>query len=1736
MWSERKNDMRKRILIGLLTLGMLFQSVSVPALTGTVYAAERSEESEELEGEIREEQDADLEDTEQTSSGAEDGEESGSGEAEGGEADDGQGEADGGNGKDDVEKPDPEENPNPEPEETDDVDPNPEEEDTSDEEDPQEEIEEDTDQVSGNDVGEENILAEVLGADAEIKTITSALDLENLTAEYTALDGRKISSKAEGKPKLLIFYRDGCRNCINTISGVSSRIDDFSGVDLYAIEAQQAAKETVAAFQKTYGCDEIIFSYDTGWGNNNSLWDYVNRAGLSSDQIITPVMMYIDAGNRLQYASTSYVSADTVLSNLKKYCDYRKRYTITYVLSGGRNDSANPDFYSPGTEKIVLQNAVRDGQKFEGWYQDPDYSVRVTEITNEMAKDITLYAKWSPLTSAGVEEIVSAVSAGNVIMGFSGSYYTESAEKILNRLNAIRLEACRQGVLNPSTGEPLTEADYVPLYWSAALEAIARQRAAEAAVEQAHTRPNGQSCFSVKTLGKEQSWGENLAWNSDGLMKGIEQWYAEKNDWVKQNGKETGHYESIINPGNRCVGLSAFRLSSGGLYAVAQEFSNKDTLNAYKNAEQGNCVQYMEVSGSKITGLEFDKALTVFIKEGESYQVPLLVSVKYADYSGRVKSFSGPYREGGTWSSSEETVAAVDSTGMINAKAQGTAKISVTAGSKSAAFDLTVYDKNGSPIRVKPPTVTTYKIGQKLNIAGGKVSYPVGGKIQTKILAANMLSGFDSSKPGICSVTVTCEGYTASFDTLIVEEPKLQASYGQKLSDIPLPENDYGTYSWTDAGQIMDRIGVRTFNAEYIPNEGEKFQELTLQMQVTTKKALGEDAQLSFRRNSFTYNGAEQQPGVIIIIPGSASLGTGDLVLIEGTDYTLSYENNINAGMATLIVEGIGYYTGSLRKNFVITPAQVLIKAKDKTILLGDTIPAVDEYEYQVSGLAAGDSLQTAPVLTSDITRTDVTGRYVIVPNGADAGMNYKISYENGSLTVAREGAFCAVTFDVQGHGTAPKEQIGIKVGDTAEKPADPSAEGYRFDGWYRDIACTKAWNFDADIVQSDVVLYAKWLCEGTGSDFAVQEIAEVYYTGKAYKPTVSVYDGEMLLRSGRDYQVKYYNNINASNVQKQGNGTGNSFRSELPYVEIIGKGNYTDTVKVNFNILPAVIGNGGTTPSAGVTLKVSDQLAVVNRVQKPFSSVRSAKAMKQGVDYTIELTVLNARDRSGRSLAEGLVLENAAVPAGAEGEFLLTVKGIGNYTGSICKTIYVADKTYLMKNAKITLGKNLKNKEFTGEAVRLNPSETDSADTFTVKCGKTTLKYQRDYEVSYRNNDKVGKAELVVTGIGRYAGEKAVTFNIKGKAFSAKMVKIDGVENLNYTGKALTQNGVVLTYAQGTNAERELKYGTDYTISYTKNINKGTATMIFSGNPAAGYSGSIRKTFKISAADITQTAQASGMQNIEVKYSKAGTKPTEEIVLTNREGFRLVNGKDYTLSYKNNRAVADKTDQKPPTIIVKGRGNYVGQLTIGYTITRGDLERDAIQIKTSAMAYQNKKAATYAYKPAVKLMDGKSALRAGTDYEIAYVNNTQAEIERYLQYEQGLAMKGQRENPEDTQGPPAPRAVITEKLGSNYAIEKPISILLPIYQNKLTKANLIVEIEETEKGYTGKQVTPTVTVYYKVGDDAVLMTEGEDYLVSYGTNIASGKNRGSVIISGMAPYYGGAVTVQFNIERKPIF
>lgn len=99
-------------------------------------------------------------------------------------------------------------------------------------------------------------------------------------------------------------------------------------------------------------------------------------------------------------------------------------------------------------------------------------------------------------------------------------------------------------------------------------------------------------------------------------------------------------------------------------------------------------------------------------------------------------------------------------------------------------------------------------------------------------------------------------------------------------------------------------------------------------------------------------------------------------------------------------------------------------------------------------------------------TGTDLTEKTldVVIPAGSTGDRKYTANWVETRT----------VTFDVNGHGTAPDPQT-VDIGTKAVKPTDPVQTGWRFDGWYTDKDCTAAYDFDS-VVTDNITLYAKWV------------------------------------------------------------------------------------------------------------------------------------------------------------------------------------------------------------------------------------------------------------------------------------------------------------------------------------------------------------------------------------------------------------------------------------------------------------------------------------------------------------------------------------------------------------------------------------------------------------------------------------------------------------------------------------
>lgn len=1343
-------------------------------------------------------------------------------------------------------------------------------------------------------------------------------------------------------------------------------------------------------------------------------------------------------------------------------------------------------------------------------------------------------------------------STNQIVAEVEGIYYTATAANILDKLNKIRKDACDNGYRNPATGGKLTTADYKPLKWSSDLEAITRLRAVEGSMMVGHTRLNKEGCFTAVTTNKIQSYGENLAWNwstgSKAVMDGINQWYDEKKDYLSGDySSNTGHYKSIINPTFDYVAVSAFSVSSNLWTCVAQEFLSssyyKKQINEGEYNVAGKATVPVEISKDYVKSLQMNDVKAVLTNTTGNFTVAASVEIPYygtEKITGNLKILNADL-----YSSNPEIIQ-VESDGRYQTFAR-TGEASIRSKSY-ASFTHTIRVINaGDVLEITSPAKTTYYVGESINYTGGKVYNNMTGK--TVSLSKTNVSGFNSQKPGICELTVKDGEYSKQFTVLIVDKLFWEdVDFGTKYGALMFPENPYGSYSWNiDGNTPVGKVGICECNATFTPKDNTYSEHTNIPAKLHVKRAVNsEGIELLTDEDllNITYQGVKISPKVTLKADG--------VLLKENTDYKVTYgdasHNNVDVhSSGSIFVEGIGNYKGSIPKYFSIQKATLTVKANSYRV--SATRTTLPTWKSTILGLVGEDeavkkdNYPEAQVETISIGENGYTvGSYIIEPkndyfsivneNGEDVSANYILQGENGTLEIYNPDITYRVHYEMNGHGSEPDDTKFryVKSGECIPKPQDPTADGFQFTGWYKDVTLTKLWDFSKDIVSAPTTLYAKWM--KVDGEFSISDIVPQYFTDSAIKPKITVYDGERILKEKTDYTVRYADNTYINSAEYH------------PRVIITGKGNYAGEKTVEFTIEPMPLNEREDNHSLanGVSVTCKDVLTSSTKAIVPVTAVKYKKALKYGQDYIVRIKPSVAYESNGNSVENTEVYEKQ-IPAGMFGTFQIEVEGMGNYGGKYVKNVAVTDSKHQMSSATVTIASAYKKMKYSdGDAV-IVPRKA-----ITVKCGGEILTFGKEYVLSYSNNTCVGKATVTVTGKAPYYGSKSVTYTIEGNKFDAKSVTIEDLpKTVAYTGKTQILKNLQLVWKKGTEEERALSYGSDYVITYKNNINVGTMTVTYKACEESGFVGSFSKTVKIVAAGIDSEEivdnQTSPIDNSNpVYFAKAGAKIEDRVKLINQITKKeLELGKDYTITYVNNKAVGDSSSLKVPTATIKGKGNYTGSFIVPFAIVQKSLETGVgIVVTSKELQYSPTQKVSYVYKPSVTVKDDKSAL-GSKDIKIEYICCDQDSVTKYIE----KISKGQSVEEEET-----PRVKISAAEDSGY--KGSIIHKLHLYQEKLTTSNTYIVVEGNNK-YTGSQLQPNVRVYktidsatlkliqkktdhveiMKIAGNKVQQLSSKQYAVSYGANNAFG-NKGTVTIAGKG-IYSGSVTAKFSIEKRVI-
>jgi len=181
-------------------------------------------------------------------------------------------------------------------------------------------------------------------------------------------------------------------------------------------------------------------------------------------------------------------------------------------------------------------------------------------------------------------------------------------------------------------------------------------------------------------------------------------------------------------------------------------------------------------------------------------------------------------------------------------------------------------------------------------------------------------------------------------------------------------------------------------------------------------------------------------------------------------------------------------------------------------------------------------------------------------------------------------------------------------------------------------------------------------------------------------------------------------------------------------------------------------------------------------------------------------------------------------------GTATIVATGIGNYTGYIMTTFEIVDGTQPdndVQDATVVL--DYYDYQYDGTAKCPIP---------IVTLNDEILVYGVDYTVEYSNNIDAGTAYIYIKGIGDYEGEYREDFFIHYYELAESNIALSQ-NHFTYDGTAKCP---VVTV---TALNRTLVEGTDYQVSYSNNVEAGTATVTIQG--IRNFGGRIKLQYTIS-------------------------------------------------------------------------------------------------------------------------------------------------------------------------------------------------------------------------------------------------------------------------------------------------
>ncbi len=700
----------------------------------------------------------------------------------------------------------------------------------------------------------------------------------------------------------------------------------------------------------------------------------------------------------------------------------------------------------------------------------------------------------------------------------------------------------------------------------------------------------------------------------------------------------------------------------------------------------------------------------------------------------------------------------------------------------------------------------------------------------------------------------------------------------------------------------------------------------------------------------------------------------GETVLDSRSDYTLTYENNVELGEAVLTIEGIGNYTGTVIRNFNII--KVPVERMD--------------VEYQKVWQYTGNPIEP-PVKISyednegNRIQLDNSSFTITYKNTVDSGEGAE---ETGLITITGNGNYegtkkCFYTIEPRQltDATITMDKIPSQVLN-AENKAEPKPvlifrpdskttytliEGADYEITYSNntvvggngkVTVTGLHNFAGTLSQEFYI--GKDLKQYIESvEFA--DTPNYFYNGKAHTPEIKVNlkDGVSAdLVEGRDYEVLYDGQTKESIVDDT-----YATKAGVHKVSVNGLDPYGGGIELAYEINKRDISE--------VNFEIQDQSYTGSEIHPFIVGVDVGANTRLGED---ESTATIGGDIS----QEEMLVNKNAFTTEYSGNCTdigtvtveITATETSNYTGTATVQFNIVPKDL---TSDAISSSTVTKQEYTGKEITPGITLTDlqrnpDGKVFdpTVDTKYYTLVEGVDYDIIYTDNIYPGVVTMTITGKTHYTGSLTKKFEITADLANAVIAPIPA--QMYQNGSPVTPE---LTVTLGS---RTLYENFDYTVTYSNNTERGTATATI--YPVAGsmYTGSKTANFEISRELSSETVT---LTMVDTNFGYTGLAITPGVGVIYGGSQRLTEGQDYTVTYENNVNVGTATAR------ITGIGIFTGTVTVNFTIIKRSIVR-CIFSNVGERLYDGN---ATSQNPVV--MDSDRVLVAGQDYTVAYVNNT---------------------------------------------------------------------------------------------------------------------------------------------------